>query len=154
MYVYDEKVAAEKSEELRREIEKLKSKGLRAPHMAIVTVGNYPLLDGFVARKIKACEEVGIEVERISYSGFITEQTLHTEIQRLNNDSTFDGFLIQFPLPHHLNKKNLLEAIDYRKDVASPDPKAEFFTPVPGGDGPSTIISMMQNMLQAFKFGA
>ncbi|MCR5049929.1 MAG: bifunctional methylenetetrahydrofolate dehydrogenase/methenyltetrahydrofolate cyclohydrolase [Paludibacteraceae bacterium] len=154
MYINGEKDAAEKSAELRNEIAILKEKGMRAPHLAIVTVGNYPLLDGFVARKIKACEEVGIEAEQISYSEYITEQTLQTEIQRLNNDSRFDGFIFQFPLPHHLNKQHLLSAIDYRKDVGAEEPKAEFFTPVPGGDGPSSIISMMQNMLQACKFGA
>jgi methylenetetrahydrofolate dehydrogenase (NADP+)/methenyltetrahydrofolate cyclohydrolase len=66
---------------------------------------------------MKACAEVGIEVERIAYDESITEQTLLTEINRLNNDDSIDGFIVQLPLPEHINETHVLCTIDYRKDV-------------------------------------
>lgn len=111
------KIAAEIRAEVREQVETLKVQGKRAPKLAIVLVGNNPASEVYVANKMKACAEVGIEAVRITYTPDITEQTLLTEINRLNNDDSIDGFIVQLPLPEHINELTVLSAIDYRKDV-------------------------------------
>lgn len=117
MILDGKKIAAEIRAELREQIEALRAQGQRVPKLAIVIVGNNPASETYVANKIKACAEVGIEVVRIAYTSDITEQTLLTEIHRLNNDETIDGFIVQLPLPEHIRESVILSAIDYRKDV-------------------------------------
>ena len=103
--------------ELREQIDALKVKGLRAPKLAVIIVGHNPASETYVANKIKACAEVGIDAERIAIEANCTEQQLLNEIQRLNNDPSVDGFIVQLPLPEHINESTILSAIDYRKDV-------------------------------------
>ena len=103
--------------ELRAEVEALKAAGKRAPKLAVVIVGHNPASETYVANKLKACAEVGIEAEKIAYPQEITEQTLLTEVHRLNSDPSIDGFIVQLPLPEHINELTILSAIDYRKDV-------------------------------------
>lgn len=103
--------------ELREQIAALRAEGKRAPKLAVVLVGHNPASETYVANKLKACAEVGIEAERISYDEYVTEQTLLSEIHRLNNDDSIDGFIVQLPLPAHINELAVLSAIDYRKDV-------------------------------------
>ena len=103
--------------ELREEVKALKAQGKRAPKLAIVIVGHNPASETYVANKLKACAEVGIEAQKIAYPAEITEQTLLTEVHRLNNDDSIDGFIVQLPLPEHINELTILSAIDYRKDV-------------------------------------
>ena len=117
MILDGKKIAAEIRCELREQIQALRAAGKRAPKLAIVIVGHNPASETYVANKIKACAEVGIEAEKIAYDEYITEQTLLTEIQRLNNDSTIDGFIVQLPLPEHISEAKVLSAINYRKDV-------------------------------------
>lgn len=117
MILDGKKIAAEIRAELHEQIEALRAHGQRVPNLAIVIVGNNPASETYVANKIKACAEVGIEVVRIAYTSDITEQTLLTEIHRLNNDETIDGFIVQLPLPEHIRESVILSAIDYRKDV-------------------------------------
>lgn len=99
------------------EVEELHSQGRRAPRLAIVIVGHNPASETYVRNKIKACEEVGIEAERIAYEDTITEEQLLAEIARLNAEPAIDGFLVQLPLPAHINEQHITSAIDYRKDV-------------------------------------
>ena len=103
--------------EIREQVEALKAAGKRVPKLAIVLVGHNPASETYVANKMKACEEVGIEAQKITYTEDITEQTLLTEIHRLNSDDSIDGFIVQLPLPEHINEATILAAIDYRKDV-------------------------------------
>jgi len=103
--------------ELREQVAALRAKGKRAPKLAIIIVGHNPASETYVANKLKACAEVGIEAEKIAYAESITEQTLLSEIHRLNNDASIDGFIVQLPLPEHINELTVLSAIDYRKDV-------------------------------------
>ena len=117
MILDGKKIAAEIRCELREQIQALRAAGKRAPKLAIVIVGHNPASETYVANKMKACAEVGIEAEKIAYDEYITEQTLLTEIQRLNNDSTIDGFIVQLPLPEHISEAKVLSAINYRKDV-------------------------------------
>ena len=111
------KVAAEKRAELRETIAQLQAAGKRAPKLAIVIVGHNPASETYVANKIKACREVGIEAEKIAFEADITEQQLLAEVSRLNHDATIDGFIVQLPLPEHISETTIMSAIDRRKDV-------------------------------------
>jgi methylenetetrahydrofolate dehydrogenase (NADP+)/methenyltetrahydrofolate cyclohydrolase len=82
-----------------------------------VIVGHNPASETYVANKIKACTEVGIEARKIAFEADITESALLAEVERLNADSTVDGFIVQLPLPDHISESAILSAIDYRKDV-------------------------------------
>ena len=117
MIIDGKKIAGEICAELRSEVERLKAEGKRVPRLAIIIVGHNPASETYVANKLKACAEVGIEAEKIAYEEYITEQTLLQEIHRLNNDPNIDGFIVQLPLPEHISEQNILAAIDYRKDV-------------------------------------
>lgn len=103
--------------ELREQIASIVSKGLRAPKLAVIIVGHNPASETYVANKIKACAEVGIEAERVALEAEITEEELLVEVERLNRDASVDGFIVQLPLPEHINESAVLSAIDYRKDV-------------------------------------
>ena len=103
--------------ELREQIASIVSKGLRAPKLAVIIVGHNPASETYVANKIKACAEVGIEAERVALEVEITEEELLAEVERLNRDASVDGFIVQLPLPEHINESAVLSAIDYRKDV-------------------------------------
>ena len=103
--------------ELREQIAALRAEGKRAPKLAVVIVGHNPASETYVANKLKACAEVGIEAQKISYEESINEQTLLSEIHRLNNDDSIDGFIVQLPLPEHINELTVLSAIDRHKDV-------------------------------------
>lgn len=117
MILDGKKIAAEIRAELREEIEALKAQGKRVPQLAVVLVGNNPASEIYVANKLKACAEVGMEAQKICYPMDISEQTLLNEIAKLNNDETIDGFIVQLPLPEHIAETTILSAIDYRKDV-------------------------------------
>lgn len=103
--------------EIREQISAMSAKGLRAPKLAIIIVGNNPASETYVANKMKACAEVGVEALKIAYDAGISENTLLTEVHRLNNDPSIDGFIVQLPLPDQINESTILSAIDYRKDV-------------------------------------
>lgn len=111
------KVAAEKRAELRETIAQLQAAGKRAPKLAIVIVGHNPASETYVANKIKACGEVGIEAEKIAFEADITEQQLLAEVSRLNHDAAIDGFIVQLPLPEQISETTIMSAIDRRKDV-------------------------------------
>ena len=117
MIIDGKQIAADIRRELRAEIEALLREGRRAPKLAIVIVGHSPASETYVANKLKACAEVGIEAVKFAYPTEITEQTLLTEVHRLNSDDSIDGFIVQLPLPPHINETTILSAIDYRKDV-------------------------------------
>lgn len=103
--------------ELREQIAALRAEGKRAPKLAVVMVGHNPASETYVANKLKACAEVGIDAEKIAYDEYVTEKTLLNEVHRLNNDDSIDGFIVQLPLPEHIKELAILSAIDYRKDV-------------------------------------
>lgn len=117
MILDGKKIAQTIRAEIREQISAMSAKGLRAPKLAIVIVGNNPASETYVANKMKACAEVGVEALKIAYDDGISENTLLTEVHRLNNDPSIDGFIVQLPLPDHINESTILSAIDYRKDV-------------------------------------
>ena len=117
MILDGKKVAQEIRSRLRESVRSYTDKGLRAPKLAIVLVGHNPASETYVANKIKACQEVGIEAEKIALEDTVTERQLLAEVRKLNRDRTVDGFIVQLPLPEHISEANVLTTIDYRKDV-------------------------------------
>ena len=104
-------------EELRQQVTSIVASGRRAPKLGIVIVGHNPASETYVANKLKACAEVGINAEKIAFEDTISEAQLLQEIAALNADTFIDGFIVQLPLPAHINEQTILSAIDYRKDV-------------------------------------
>ena len=117
MIIDGKKIAADIRAELRGEIELIKASGRRVPKLGIVIVGHNPASETYVANKLKACAEVGIEAEKIAFEETITEADLLREVAILNADTSIDGYIVQLPLPAHINEQTILSAIDYRKDV-------------------------------------
>ena len=109
------------SEQIRQEIAKtvsqLKADGQRAPHLAAVLVGNDGASQNYVAFKVKDCEEVGFESTTIRLEDSITEQELLAKVDELNKDDAIDGFIVQLPLPKHIDENKIILAIDPAKDV-------------------------------------
>lgn len=110
-------IAAEIRQELSSEIAALTAQGRRAPKLGIVIVGHNPASETYVSNKIKACAQVGIEVEKIALESTITEAELLDVVHRLNQSPDLDGFIVQLPLPAHISESAITAAIDYRKDV-------------------------------------
>lgn len=104
-------------QELRAEVLALTEAGMRPPHLAVVIVGNNPASETYVSNKLKACEEAGFNATKVALPATVTEQELLQEIARLNADEAIDGFIVQLPLPPHINEKTVTCAIDWRKDV-------------------------------------
>jgi len=117
MILDGKQIAQEIRSELREEVQVLLLRGLRAPKLAVVIVGHNPASETYVSNKIKACAEVGIATERIALEAEITEKQLLAEVDRLNNDPSVDGFIVQLPLPEHISETTIMSAIDRRKDV-------------------------------------
>ena len=117
MILDGKQIASEIRAELREQVCETKARGLRIPKLAVVIVGHNPASETYVANKIKACEEIGIEAERIALEDSVSEQQLLEVVHQLNNDPSVDGFIVQLPLPEHIAETTILSAIDYRKDV-------------------------------------
>lgn len=117
MILDGKQIAQQIRAELREEVQMASAQGLRVPKLAVIIVGHNPASETYVANKIKACEEVGIASKRIALEADITEEQLLAEVNRLNNDPSVDGFIVQLPLPEHISETTIMSAIDYRKDV-------------------------------------
>lgn len=111
------KTASEIRHEIADEVRKLKSEGKKTPHLATILVGTNPSSQTYVANKLKDCEEVGFISTLIKFEDNIPETLLLNKIQELNNDDDIDGFIVQLPLPGHLNENNVIESIDPSKDA-------------------------------------
>lgn len=104
-------------EELAGEVAKRKAKGFKTPHLAAVLVGSDGASRTYVSSKVKACEQAGFKSTLIERHAETTEAQLLEIVEQLNNDPDIDGFIVQLPLPKHINELRVLEAIDPRKDV-------------------------------------
>jgi methylenetetrahydrofolate dehydrogenase (NADP+)/methenyltetrahydrofolate cyclohydrolase len=87
------------------------AKNHRAPHLAAILVGNDGASETYVASKIKMCEKVGFKSSLVRCTTTITEKQLLGKIEKLNNDDSVDGFIIQLPLPRHISELKVIEAI-------------------------------------------
>ncbi len=104
-------------EELKIAVQKMLDAGKRAPPLVAVLVGNDGASETYVSNKIKTCKEVGFDSTLLRFDPSITEEELLQEIDRLNHDENVDGFIVQLPLPSHINVPKITEAILPEKDV-------------------------------------
>ena len=110
-------VAAQIKKEIAEEVDRIIANGGKRPHLAAILVGHDGGSETYVANKVKSCEECGFTSTLIRYEADITEEELLKKVEELNNDSDIDGFIVQLPLPKHIDEQKITEAIDYRKDV-------------------------------------
>ena len=118
MNLIDGKAISEQiKQEIAAEVAERVARGEKRPHLAAILVGHDGGSETYVANKVKACEACGFTSSLIRFESDVTEDTLLAEIERLNQDADVDGFIVQLPLPRHINEQRIIEAIDYRKDV-------------------------------------
>ena len=118
MQLIDGKAISEQiKQEIAAEVAERVARGEKRPHLAAILVGHDGGSETYVANKVKACEACGFTSSLIRFESDVTEDTLLAEIERLNQDADVDGFIVQLPLPRHINEQRIIEAIDYRKDV-------------------------------------
>ena len=104
-------------DEIAQKVRQLKADGNKTPHLAAILVGNDGASETYVAHKVKACKEVGFKSTLIRFDKDTTEQELIAQIYLLNNDDDIDGFIVQLPLPGHIDEQRVVQAIDPNKDV-------------------------------------
>ncbi|TNE59269.1 MAG: bifunctional methylenetetrahydrofolate dehydrogenase/methenyltetrahydrofolate cyclohydrolase FolD [Bacteroidetes bacterium] len=118
MELLDGKVLSETIKaELAAEVDKIKQAGGKIPHLAAVLVGEDPASQVYVKSKIRSCEQIGFKSTLVQRPAETTEAELLEIVQQLNDDPDVDGFIVQLPLPKHINEEKVTLAIDYRKDV-------------------------------------
>ena len=111
------KCSNEIKEEIKEQVDALKAKGQKVPHLAAVLVGNDGASLTYVGSKVRACERVGFESTLIRLDQETSEEVLLKTIDNLNNDDEIDGFIVQLPLPKHIDEEKVLLAVDPDKDV-------------------------------------
>ena len=99
------------------EVKEMVAKGAKRPCLAAVLVGHDGGSETYVKNKVIACEQCGFESRLIRYEDDVTEEELLACVAKLNNDPQIDGFIVQLPLPEHIDEQKIIMAIDYRKDV-------------------------------------
>ena len=110
-------ISAQIKKEIKAEVENIIANGGKRPHLAAILVGHDGGSETYVANKVKACEECGFISTLIRYEADVTEAELLAKVEELNNDTDVDGFIVQLPLPKHIDEQKITEAINYRKDV-------------------------------------
>lgn len=103
--------------ELKTKVSMRKEMGKKTPHLAAILVGNDGGSLSYVTAKVKACEEIGFESTLIRYEDSVSEEALLEKVMALNNDSEIDGFIVQLPLPKHINETKVTDTISPNKDV-------------------------------------
>lgn len=104
-------------QEIAQEVQARQEAGKSIPHLVAILVGHDGGSETYVAAKIKACEEVGFRSSLIRFEDDVTEEQLLSEIARLNADPGVHGFIVQLPLPKHIDEQKIIEAVDPKKDV-------------------------------------
>ena len=104
-------------QEIAKEVKQLKAEGKKVPHLAAVLVGDDGASLTYVGSKVKACEQVGFESTLVKLPTNISEEALLREIEKLNANPEIDGYIVQLPLPKHIDEQKILLAIDPTKDV-------------------------------------
>ena len=118
MIVLDgKKTAIALKEEIKLTVDNRINDGKKIPHLAAVLVGNDGASLTYVGSKVRSCEQIGIKSTLIHLDETISENELLQKITQLNNDDSLDGYIVQLPLPKHINEEKILLAIDPRKDV-------------------------------------
>lgn len=109
--------AARIKAEIKEEVDQMVARGERRPHLAAILVGHDGGSETYVKNKVLACEACGFQSTLIRFEDDVAEQTLLDEIARLNADDTVDGFIVQLPLPKHIDEQRVTDAIAPSKDV-------------------------------------
>ncbi|MEN9940646.1 MAG: hypothetical protein RL286_138 [Bacteroidota bacterium] len=109
--------AAQIQAELAAAVQIRKQEGKKIPHLAAILVGNDGGSVSYVTSKVKACEAIGFESTLIRYDETVPEDILLEKVQSLNEDRSIDGFIVQLPLPKHIDELKITQAIDPKKDV-------------------------------------
>lgn len=118
MVIIDGKeTAMEIKQEIAKEVKRMMASGEKQPHLAAILVGHDGGSETYVANKVKACDECGFKSTLIRFEDDITEDELLQAIDKLNHNDDVDGFIVQLPLPRHIDEQKVIEAIDYKKDV-------------------------------------
>lgn len=118
MQIIDGKATAEAIKaEIAEEVRQIVSNGGRAPHLAAILVGHDGGSETYVKNKVLACEKCGFESTLVRFEEDVTEEELLQCVDKFNRDESVDGFIVQLPLPKHIDEQKVIEAIDYRKDV-------------------------------------
>lgn len=103
--------------EIAQQVEALIAAGGKRPHLAAILVGNDGGSETYVRNKVLACEACGFESTLIRFEDTVSEAELLSKIDELNHDACIDGFIVQLPLPRHIDRQKVIESIDHRKDV-------------------------------------
>ena len=109
--------AAAIKQEIAAEVSNIVARGGKQPHLAAVLVGHDGGSETYVKNKVIACEQCGFKSTLIRFEDTVTEEELLACVERLNRDDDVDGFIVQLPLPRHIDEQKIIMAIDYRKDV-------------------------------------
>ena len=118
MVVLDgKKISNDIKNEIAIEVKSMTAKGNRPPHLAAIIVGNDGASLTYVGSKVRACERVGFDSSLISLSESINENELLDKVNQLNNDDNIDGYIVQLPLPKHIDSQKILMSVDPEKDV-------------------------------------
>ena len=111
------KISNDIKNEIALEVKSMTAKGNRPPHLAAIIVGNDGASLTYVGSKVRACERVGFDSSLISLSESINENELLDKVNQLNNDDNIDGYIVQLPLPKHIDSQKILMSVDPEKDV-------------------------------------
>ena len=103
--------------ELKEKVDQRRAAGKKIPHLAAVLVGNDGASLTYVGSKVRSCEKIGFQSTLIHLEETISETELLQQIEQLNQDESLDGYIVQLPLPKHINEEKILLAIDPNKDV-------------------------------------
>ncbi|MBL7827686.1 MAG: bifunctional 5,10-methylene-tetrahydrofolate dehydrogenase/5,10-methylene-tetrahydrofolate cyclohydrolase [Saprospiraceae bacterium] len=118
MTILDGKLLSENIKaELAAEVDQIRARGGKIPHLAAVLVGENPASQVYVQSKIRSCEQVGFKSSLIQKDADTSEAELLDIVRQLNEDPDVDGFIVQLPLPKHIDEERITLAIDHRKDV-------------------------------------
>ena len=118
MELLDGKKLSQKiKEEIKLAVSARKDNGLKVPHLAAVLVGNDGASLTYVGSKVRSCEQVGFKSTLIRLEDSISQEALLSKIKVLNSDMNLDGYIVQLPLPNHIDEEKILLAIDPNKDV-------------------------------------
>ena len=111
------KLSKEIKEEVKLDVDQLHDQGKKVPHLAAILVGSNGASQTYVNSKIKDCEQVGFQSSLVRLDDTISESELINEIEKLNADESVDGFIVQLPLPSHIDQEKIINTIDPKKDV-------------------------------------
>ncbi|MDR0185505.1 bifunctional methylenetetrahydrofolate dehydrogenase/methenyltetrahydrofolate cyclohydrolase FolD [Prevotella brunnea] len=103
--------------QISEEVRKIMQEGGKQPHLAAILVGHDGGSETYMKNKVKACEQCGFKSTLIRFEEDVTEEELLACVDKLNNDKDVDGFIVQLPLPKHIDEQKIIMAVDYRKDV-------------------------------------